>query len=499
MPCGQNDNNPVEVRVSQIQGSPLRAALGGPPTTKICTSPYDWLQAWVYYPNGIVVSSRNTCAHVLYGPIYSHWKGTGGLWSYLGFPSTDITDLSNGASFAAFENGVLYRDAQDHVSELVPVSPDLIRNSSGIDTSAQGITAVAAAQVQALAANALATNQNLRNEVESISTQVSFIGTGWGGCAGASFHAAGTTLLRSHLFRIHADFDLKGCAGTFGGAWADVRAEIRIVPTRPSPSARFVNYWIDAVGSPFGAGDNDIRSALTGLFNGQFGRDLLAGVFTLPSGVTVLAILVDSGGNLRIYLQPMCGFSQILSTSGSSRSSITLERIQTFRHRFLEGDPNRMALVSLVEAYSSSVVGEIAAKPDGRQLVDLGAELLACAFVDKPDHEEVARRIERPTALLEQLVGEISRKEDPAPLQRKVLDDAVTFTQESAKAGLSLEDAIARAEAFLERQLQAISARPDRKPHGEAGGRSGSPEEPGRPGEQPPPPDSKRGSGPGRA
>lgn len=117
------------------------------------------------------------------------------------------------------------------------------------------------------------TNPQLGKNISSISATVQFESTGDRGCAGASFDTLGHSLLRSHIFKVHFDFTLSGCAGVFGGASADLHMTIRLSVSPAKVSAFLESFNIDAVGSPGGFADNDISTTLSNVLYSQYGVD----------------------------------------------------------------------------------------------------------------------------------------------------------------------------------------------------------------------------------
>jgi hypothetical protein len=118
----------------------------------------------------MIASSENTCAQVLYGPIYDHYDGVGQFDGHLGFPTTDITALPDGTSYAAFDNGVLWLDDTSTVQEVQPLPPGLVASfSGGLNPTASGIAQFAQGKISGLIATALA-QQGAQGEVTADAT-----------------------------------------------------------------------------------------------------------------------------------------------------------------------------------------------------------------------------------------------------------------------------------------------------------------------------------------
>lgn len=462
-----NDNDPVEVRRYQILGGGLDDELGRFPTSHILQR---WLPGsgyifWQYFPNGIIVSTPDTCASVLYGPIFDYWDQTGEFDGYLGAPTTDVLRIPSPAtppgspppppngSYAAFQHGVLYLgpSISDTVAELTPLSQTLVASASGITPTGAGIAAAAQSIVQGFADNALATNKHLSDNVSSISAQVSFASTGAGGCSGAGFDAVGRSLLRSHIFHVHFDFSLKGCAGTFGDASADLRIEVRLFINPPSVTARLVRYWIDSVSSPFSAGDHDIRDGLSQALNGQFGRDLLNR--SLPKGLTVIGAIVESNGDIALYIAPICSMTSLMRSSGAAGTeSLThMRRLRDEHLRELDGGHD---LIRAQEFLGPVLTTALRDQPDSPELHRKLTGLLAGAFTEDADLPGLAAHLQPSADRLGTLLSS-PFGDDPAWARGltdraldalRGLDDTSTFEEAARVASSVLDEEIQRAQ-----------------------------------------------------
>lgn len=471
-----NDNDPVEVRHYQILGGGLDEALGRFPTSPIY---YRWLVGrgyifWQYFPNGIIISTPDTCACVLYGPIYQYWDATGQFDGPLGAPSTDVLRLPSppagpgspppppGASYAVFEHGVLYLDTDIHatVQELSPVPPSMVANATGMTPDAAGIAQAAQGTIQGFADNALATDQHLSDNVRGISTRVSFNSTGPGGCAGSSFNAVGRSLLRSHILNVHFDFDLKGCAGSFGDASADLRVEVRLFIDPPSVTARLVNYWIDGVSSPFSAGDQDIRNGLSQALNGQYGRDLLNR--SIPKGITVIAGIVETNGDVNLYIAPICSATSLMARDEGTAS--TLNRMRTLRDEYLVRHDRGRDVVELERLFAPAFIAAIRDERDGPALREGIARVLTEGFADQADLRAIAARLEELAEDAQRLLTHPELRRDPRWPER-LIRNAVERAREQLARPASLDDLLAQARRVIHEEIEHCGPR-----HG--GGRS---------------------------
>lgn len=73
------ENDPVEIRGFQIEGTAIGNTIGYP-NTPVYTNRPDFPQQRKfsqYYSNGLIVSGYNTCAQVLYGPILDYYGTVG--------------------------------------------------------------------------------------------------------------------------------------------------------------------------------------------------------------------------------------------------------------------------------------------------------------------------------------------------------------------------------------------------------------------------------------
>lgn len=152
IPADPAGDNPVAVRGFQIEGSALQAAIGFP-ETPVYTNRPDFpseRRCWQYYSNGMILCDANTCAQVLFGPILDYYASVNQFESALGFPSTDVSQMPDGTSFVAFENGVIWLDEQGTIHNLDPIAPILVKAFSGIDPSPSGIAAFAQKEITTL-------------------------------------------------------------------------------------------------------------------------------------------------------------------------------------------------------------------------------------------------------------------------------------------------------------------------------------------------------------
>jgi hypothetical protein len=450
-----NDNDPVEVRHYQILGGGLDDALGRFPTSPIW---YRWQVGtgylfWQYFPNGIIISTPQSCACVLYGPIYNYWDQTGQFDVPLGAPTTDVLRLPSapsgpgtpppppGASYAVFEHGVLYLDPDINASvqELSPLASGLVTTAANVTPTGEGIAQAAQGTIQGFADTALATNQHLADNVEGISTAVSFNSIGPGGCAGTGFDAVGRSLLRSHILNVHFDFDLTGCAGVFGDAAANLRVEVRLFVNPPSVSARLVNFWIDSVSSPYSVGDHDIRDGLISALNGQFGRDLLNR--TIPKGITVLAGIVETNGDVNLYIAPICAPKSLMMQLGGGPAISATTKLRKLRDSYLATQVGGRNLIEVVSLFGPAFTAALRDEKDGATLSRTIAQWLTRAFSDEADLDKVAEQIELVNRDLQALLTHPSLQHDREWPKRHI-KLAVSYVREQLTEGKTFHDAM---------------------------------------------------------
>ena len=427
-----NDNDPVEVRKYDIIGTDVDYALGYP------TSPI-WSRSeggsrywfWQYFQHGIIISSPDTCACVLYGPIYDYWVSQGQFDGWLGAPSTDVRRLPGAPAvpgrppppprpaYAVFQGGVLYLDTAVGASvvSLSPVPVEMVQNATGVLPTGAGIAQLAQQIVQDAANDELKNNQHLRDNVDGITASATFVRTGPGGCSGASFNSAGNSLLRSHILRIHFDMDLSGCAGAFGDAGANVTAEVRLFVDPPRVTARLVRHSVDSVASPFSAGDHDIRAGLNQALNGRYGRDLLNR--QIPRGITVIAGIVNPNGDVDLYIEPICASMSIMASTATAGAAPTVGTLRRLRDSMLTREPWGGEFVRLAEAFGPPLAESFREDRVGSRLREGVAEFLVTTFPEDADDarlEAIAERLREPTERVSRLIarhGECGDREWP--------------------------------------------------------------------------------------
>lgn len=173
---------------------------------------------------------------------------------------------------------------------------------------------------------------------------------------------------------MHFDFDLKGCAGVFGNASADlhITARVRVIP--PSVSAVLEAFTIDAVSSPFGAGDSDIENGLSNALYQQFGTDLIGA--TLPAGANILAAIVDQYGNVNAYQEPMCMSSAMVRRVAGPEAEATLTEIRRLRDKHIVQATHGKAFTQVVESFGPVLTEAIRLESDAKQLREKVSQFL---------------------------------------------------------------------------------------------------------------------------
>ena len=390
------EENPVSTRYVQIEGSPLQTAVGFP-VTAVYTNQPDFpseRRYWQYYTNGMILCDANTCAQVLFGPILDYYASMNQFESPLGFPSTDVSQMPDGTTFVAFENGVLWLDEEGTIHDLDPVEPILVKAFSGIDPSPDGIAAYVQTEIDTLATQAIQQNPQLSGNVSSITASVQFETTGSRGCTGASFDTLGHSLLRSHIFKVHFDFKLTGCAGDFGDASADLHITARVSVSPAKVSAFLESFTIDGVSSPGGFGDSDINTGLSNALYSEYGVDLIDQA--LPAGVNILSAIVDEAGNVNVYQEPMCMGSSMLRRAAQPEAAATLAQIRQLRDRHLLAAKDGKQMVQLFEAAGPILTGAIRREHDSSELRGRITHFLLHNFKEHADLEKISQAIAEP-------------------------------------------------------------------------------------------------------
>ena len=451
----ENDNDPVEVREFEILGSTLDETLGRFPTSPIWT---DEAHFWRYFPNGMIVSGPGTCASVLFGPIVEHYAEVGQFRGHLGAAGTDVTALPDGTSYAVFEGGVVWVDKEGNVNELTPMAPSVVKAFSELEPSVEGITQFAQEKIQKLAENALQTNQRLRENVNKITASVSFDSTGQGACRGAGFNNPGRTLPRSHIFRVHFDFELSGCAGLIGGASADLHITVRVQVNPPTVSGFMETYSIDEVSSPGGFGDEEITNGLNEALVQQYGKDLIGK--ELPTGFTVLAVVVDTEGNANVYLEPLCTTGTLLARVEPPQAESTLALLRELRDVELARSPHRGDLVQILDAFGRVFVAALRAHHDGERLREHVADLLVNGTRRPDAARELASLLEEPARRMSDLLAAASRCGGLRTIER-LSARSVAFVREEVRDGRDLRAVLAALTPALDEEIRDLEARPE--------------------------------------
>ena len=434
------EENPVSDRYVQIEGSSLQTDVGFP-ITAVYTNRPDFpseRRYWQYYTNGMILCDANTCAQVLFGPILDYYATLNQFNSALGFPSTDVSRMPDGTTFVAFENGVLWLDQQGTIHNLDPIDPLLVKGFSGIDPTPQGIAAFAQAKMDTLAQQALQTNPQLSGNVSSITSSVQFESTGARGCQGSSQDTLGHSLLRAHIFKVHFDFQLTGCAGDFGNASADMHITARVSVSPGKVSTFLDSFNIDGVSSPGGLGDDLIRENLANAFYAEQGVDLVDQ--KLPAGVNVLTAIVDEAGNVNVYQEPMCMGNSMMLRVAQPGAEKTLTQIRQLRDQHLLASKDGEQMVQLFEAAGPILTEAIRHQKDSAALRAKIAKFLEHNFNEKTDLAKAAESVSAPgkhaLTLLQRMAK--GKNKDAVPA---VMDRVVRFIREDLQPTSSFHDA----------------------------------------------------------
>jgi hypothetical protein len=455
IPADPGEENPVMVRSVQIEGTPLQAAIGFP-VTPVYTNRPDFpseRRYWQYFTSGMILCDANTCAQVLFGPILDYYATMNQFESPLGFPSTDVSQMPDGTSFVAFENGVLWLDGQGTIHNLDFVDPLLVKAFSGIDPTPQGIAAFAQTKMNMLAEQAIQSNPQLSGNVSSITSTVQFESTGSRGCSGASFDTLGHSLLRSHILKVHFDIQLSGCAGSFGSASADLHITVRVSVSPAKVSTFLESFTIDAVSSPGGFGDNDITSGLSNALYAEYGVDLTDQ--KLPAGVNILSAIVDGGGNVNVYQEPMCMSSAMLRRVAQPEAEATLAQIRQLRDQHLLAAKDGKQLVQLVEAVGPVLTEAIRREKDSGELRARISHFLLHNFKQHAELDKISQAISEPGRRALSLVNRLAGGKRKDAIQG-LLHRAVRFIREEISPDASIHAVSKSLARMLEEEYERV-------------------------------------------
>jgi hypothetical protein len=407
----------------------------------------------------MIAWSVNTCAHVIYGPIAGYYDNAGQMFGRLGFPMSDVLPADKGASYAVFENGVVWAAADGGVTDLRAWDPDQVRTVGKVDVTAAGITELARQQIQNQL-NVAIQRPDVSDKVKSAQVAVKLRSVGGGGCRGASFNAGGRSLLRSHTFEAFMMFDVKGCWGTFGDAQATVAITIRLFTSPPIVQAFMESYNIESVGSPFGGADEDLRDALRAELNTQYGKDLLAGSVTFPRGAPILAAVVDRSGNVNIFTAPVCGVSSTVRSSRRSNTEDLLRQLRAFREDDLRDSAMGEEFVSHVEMLGPLLADAISREPDAGCLGDRVVALLERLVADDEARRAVVGHVPSIVPRLELLMAVLRRREDTSDHLAAVLAQGVTVIREALADDVDVTYLVDLVIRELESAIRAVAFAP---------------------------------------
>jgi len=456
IPVDPADNDPVFVRWTQIEGSALAATIGYP-VLPVYTNRPDFFQQrryWQYFPNGMILCDFYTCAHVLYGPILDYYGTINQFNSDLGFPTTDVTQLPDGTSFVAFEHGVLWLDQQGAIHNLDYLAPIVVKAFSGVMPTPDGIAAFAQTKINTMIAQTIQNDPQLSSNVASAVATVAFETTSDGHCLGASFDTVGHTLPRAHIFRVHLEISLQGCASIFGNATADFHITVRLRPTFPSVSAFMESYTIDSVSTPGGIGQGDLTAGLSNALSAQFGVDMIGA--KPPAGAIALDVIVDYPGNAYIYQEPMCMSSAMLQRSAQPEAEATLAQVRRLRDEHLAQTAHGKELIQIIETFGPVVTEAVRREDDVSSLRDGIARFLVSNFGKDANLSKISHTISGPGKRAVSLLNHIANdgKKDEV---HHILRRCVRFLREEIPEDRDLETLCKSLSQLLEQEQERIA------------------------------------------
>jgi hypothetical protein len=380
---------------------------------------------------------------------------------------TGIT-VTNGGSgyaglyYAVFDNGVIYEDAQGDVVQLHALSPTLLQAltqsssyPSGISGTIGQITQIAQQKVQSIANNAVQTNPMLSMYVSSILAQLTFNGVGQGACA--NLNALGSisqgAVCREHIYDVNLVFILTGCAGVAGGASADMTVTLQLVVNPPNVQAFLRNYTINNVGSPFGAANGIITAQLNLAMADQYGKDLLNA--PSPSGFSAIAVIVDTQGNVNVYILPTCSASSLMLMRRETAQSV-LARLRNLRDAYILHKSYGRDLITIVEVIGPLLIERLRREDLSSQ--GTGVELLttAATIISDPniDTDAFKRELDEVCERLVELLHTLEEEAQGATVVDHMLDVGVEFVRERTASAPSATAALQAFKQVLVQELE---------------------------------------------
>ncbi len=457
-PDTDDDNNPIFVRRMQIQSSDLPSILGYIPDSPI----YYEMDGqggqptlyWQYFPNGMIVWSFNTCAHVLYGPILDYYATLGQFKGSLGSPRTDITTLPDQAIYAVFENGVLYMAPGDQVVQLTPLSNGLVISEAKVDPSIDGITKLAQDTMNSVAASSIKSDPNLSQNVSGIIATLWFNSMAPGGCMNPGFNSPGVDLLPAHVFNAHLNILATGCASNTGPINADMTITVRLNIQSNSVSATMVTYNIYHVSTFDGLGDDKLRDALTTAFNRQYSHNLFNQ--NIPPGINILAALIDPFGNVSIYIEPICTSNNVMaSRKFSPYAGLELHHVRQFRDELLKSPGDFQSLVQMYYLFSPLLLAAIENTEDRETLKTILSKFLEDNFNSNSN-------IKKFMSEMHEIPGELKKwttrleKSKTRKQEIKLSDKAIDFIRKNMTGDNSFEKIVKRFKQSLDDEIRTL-------------------------------------------
>ena len=222
----------------------------------------------------------------------------------------------------------------------------------------------------------------------------------------------------------------------------------------PNISAFIEEFHIDAVSSPFGAGDRDIREGLTTALAGQAGRDLIGK--PIPKGLTVLAVIVDPPGGINIYLEPVCATSSIVRPDIHRDARVTLANLQQVRDQELMERPHGRELVDIHDDFGPIFDGALQSQPDGDDLRRALGEFVIQTFREPEAARTLAPRLDPVGERMSRLRGLLSQRSDSDALD-KLVERSIRFVREEVREGRDFNAIIGFLTGVLDEEAEELS------------------------------------------
>jgi len=256
---------------------------------------------------------------------------------------------------------------------------------------------------------------------------------------------------RAYTFNIHFEFGLTGCGGMLGSGNADTTVVLQMALSGQSVQAFMRTYNIDDVGSPFGAGNDQITAGLTQAFSSEYGQDLLG--VTVPTGFSVLAVIVDNSGNANIYIAPICSASTALARVDPALAGDSLTKLRRLRDGFILREAYGQDLIRLIDVVGPIFIARMRLEPKSLELSTAMASMLTGVDPDSSDVHRELNAIAPRLIHLQQVAGGRA-----TPALDRILVRAIEFVRANTRTSLSFAHALREFRPLLEAEIAAVES-----------------------------------------